>query len=49
MYPLARNNIAKKDHLRSEEMTLLKVFIKLLIGQNGEHLLEMLNMILLIL
>ena len=47
MNPLGRNNIAQKDHLRSEEMTLLKVSIKLLIGQDGEYLVEMLNMILL--
>jgi len=47
MNPLGRNNITQKDHLRSEEMTLLRVFIKILIGQNGEHLMEMLNMILL--
>ena len=47
MNPLGRNNIAQKDHLRSEEMTLLKVSIKLLFGQNGEHLMEMLSMILL--
>jgi len=49
MNPLSQNHITQEDDLRYDEMTLLKVTIKLFLSQNAQDLVKLVCMLLFIL